>query len=151
MFRDKMDFEWKLFSFTMFGNVKSFVANSIIPPHPFALLKLNEITFLIFRKFEINHINPGKPWKRQPEKEIKTNLKFLIGKALIWCCVDGWMHWKDSENTIWIVYCSLLKIYKLCEPFDEQLSAFEMGDLQATVEFSLEFYKFYNVDLFQRG
>ncbi|KAL5290309.1 FAM135B family protein [Megaselia abdita] len=26
-----------------------------------------------------------------------------------------------------------------------------MGDLQATVEFSVEFYKFYNVDLFQRG
>ena len=27
----------------------------------------------------------------------------------------------------------------------------EMSDLQATLEFSLELCKFYNVDLFQRG
>lgn len=26
-----------------------------------------------------------------------------------------------------------------------------MADLQATIEFAVEFYKFYNVDLFQRG
>jgi hypothetical protein len=26
-----------------------------------------------------------------------------------------------------------------------------MSELQATVEFSVELYKFYNVDLFQRG
>ncbi|OWR45179.1 hypothetical protein KGM_213296 [Danaus plexippus plexippus] len=26
-----------------------------------------------------------------------------------------------------------------------------MSDLQATFEFSVELYKFYNVDLFQRG
>jgi hypothetical protein len=26
-----------------------------------------------------------------------------------------------------------------------------MADLQATIEFAVELYKFYNVDLFQRG
>jgi hypothetical protein len=35
--------------------------------------------------------------------------------------------------------------------WDPSIARIEMSDLQATLEFSLELCKFYNVDLFQRG
>ncbi|GLG95256.1 Uncharacterized protein GBIM_02275 [Gryllus bimaculatus] len=37
------------------------------------------------------------------------------------------------------------------ESYDGERTRAAMSELQATVEFSVELYKFFNVDLFQRG
>lgn len=54
------------------------------------------------------------------------------------------LSWKKKRKLFTNFCCIYWKIF--CNNF-----FFAMADLQATIEFAVELYKFYNVDLFQRG